>query len=503
MALPQLCVTVTADRLAELRRRRDEVRDADLVELRLDTVRDPDVGGALAGRRLPVIVTCRPVWEGGQFTGSEEERRRILADALALGAEFVDIEWRAGFTDLIAATGGRRIVLSNHEFTGVPADLGERLAAMRATGAEVVKLAVMAQRLRDTLALLPLAGQRDLPTVLLAMGEAGLASRVLAARFGSCWSYAGHAVAPGQIPADRMLREFGFRRLTPQTALYGVVGKPIGHSLSPAMHNAAFRAARMDAVYLPLAADDIDDFFTFAEAMDLRGASVTAPFKLDAFERADEADPVARRIGSVNTLKRVNQRWLACNTDVAGFLAPLEPLLTLERTRATILGAGGAARAAALALGSARAHVTIAARQRAQAEAAAQATGSGTGEWPPRPGSWDLLVNATPVGTAPHGDVSPLPADALLGELVYDLVYNPPVTQLVADARKAGCQTLGGLDMLVAQAERQFDWWTGVAGMDRAMRAAALESLEARARTAPDATPTPGAAAARPSQRSR
>lgn len=496
MGLPKLCVTVTADRLAELRQRRDAVRDADMVELRLDTVRDPDVSGALAGRRLPVIVTCRPSWEGGQFTGSEEERKRILAAALALGAEFVDVEWQAGFTDLLESTGGQRIVLSNHTFTGVPADLAGRFTAMRATGAEVIKVAVMAHRLQDTLALLPLSGHPGLSTVLLAMGEAGLASRVLAARFGSCWSYAGDAVAPGQLPAARMQGEFGFRRLSSQTAVYGVVGRPIAHSLSPAMHNAAFRTARMDAVYLPLAAESIDDFFAFAAALGIRGVSVTAPFKLDAFDRADEADPISRRIGSVNTLKRVGDQWLASNTDVAGFLSPLEPLLTLAGARATILGGGGAARAAALALLSMRANVTVVARQRQQAEAVAHATGAAAGEWPPRPGSWDLLVNATPVGTAPHHDTSPVPDESFLGQLVYDLVYNPPVTRLLADARRAGCHTLSGLDMLVAQAERQFEWWTGSRGMDRVMRQAAAARL---AELFPEPTPAGLQAASLPS----
>ena len=136
-----LCVTVTAPTTAELRRKRDEVTGADMVELRLDTVSDPDVAGALEGRRLPAIVTCRPEWEGGHFRGSEEERRAILREALALGAEYVDVEWRANFDDVIASTAGRRVVLSNHDFDGVPSDLAARAAAMRATGAEIIKLA--------------------------------------------------------------------------------------------------------------------------------------------------------------------------------------------------------------------------------------------------------------------------------------------------------------------------------------------------------------------------
>ena len=142
MVNQQLCVTVTAPTMAELRTRRDAVVGADLVELRLDSVSDPDVAGALAGRSVPVVVTCRPTWEGGSFTGSEEERKRLLGQALDAGAEFVDVEWRAGFDDLIARTGGERVVLSSHDFDGIPHDLEARVTAMQATGAEVVKVAV-------------------------------------------------------------------------------------------------------------------------------------------------------------------------------------------------------------------------------------------------------------------------------------------------------------------------------------------------------------------------
>lgn len=463
--------------MAELREQRDRVADADLVELRLDTVRDPSAAGALAGRRLPAIVTCRPTWEGGFFKGSEEERKRLLGDAFTLGAEYVDVEWRAGFDELVGREGGRRIVLSMHDFDGVPGDLAASARAMRTTGAEVVKIAVMAHALRDTLALLPLATP-DVPTALIAMGEAGIASRVLAGRFGSCWTYAGDGVAPGQVPAERLRDEYGFRRLTGRTTVYGVVGRPVGHSVSPAMHNAAFRAARLDAVYLPLAAATLDDFFTFADAFGVQAASVTAPFKVEAFERADESDAVSRRIHAVNTLKREGSRWLACNTDVAGFLRPLERVMPLRGARATILGAGGAARAVALALVSAGATVIIAARRPEEAERVARLAGASAGAWPVPAGSWDLLVNTTPIGTTPNTDATPF-AGPFTGRLVYDLVYNPPETRLVREAAAAGLETLGGLDMLVAQAQQQFEWWTGIRPSSRVMQDAALARLDA------------------------
>lgn len=479
MKLAKLCVTVTADTMAELRTRRDQVGDADLIELRLDSVRDPSAAAALAGRRKPVIVTCRPKSHGGWFAGSEEERRTILSEALSLGAEYVDLEWQ-GCADLMQKTGGRRIVLSHHDFKGMPADLPELSRAMLASGAEVIKIAVTAGRLADCLTLRALGEQTRVPMALIAMGDAGVPSRVLASWFGSCWTYAGDNVAPGQISAHRMREEFGFRRIGSRTAIYGVLGRPVGHSVSPAMHNAAFRAAHVDAVYLPIAAADFEDFLTFADAVNLAGVSVTAPFKVPAFERADECDPVSRRIQSVNTLRRSGTKWLGCNTDVSGFLTPLQAAMRVQGKRATVLGAGGAARSVAAALQSAGVRVTIAGRRADQARIVAALSGASLGTWPPSPGSWDVLVNATPVGTAPDVDASPLPdGHPLDGMLVYDLVYNPPETRLLADAARAGCQTIGGLDMLVAQAQAQFEWWIGRRPADRVMRDAATARLDA------------------------
>jgi 3-dehydroquinate dehydratase/shikimate dehydrogenase len=469
--------------MAELRERRDQVTDADLIELRVDAVRDPSAAGALAGRRLPVIFTCRPTWEGGWFTGSEEERKRLLFDAQKLGAEYVDVEWRAGFDDVIAERGGHGVVLSTHDFDGVPGDLMARATAMRSTGAAVVKLAVMPTRLSDNLALLPLTKDSASPTVVIGMGEAGLATRILAAHFGSAWTYAGDNVAPGQLPASILFEQYSFRTLARRTAVYGVVGRPISHSISPAMQNAAFRAARLDAVYIPLAATDFADFRTFADALSIEGASVTAPFKVDAFEGADEADAVSRRVHAVNTLKRQGQGWIACNTDVAGFLAPLEAEMSLQGLRATVLGAGGAARAVGVALASAGAGVTFAARRPEQATEVASMTGASIAAWPPEPGTWDILVNTTPVGTSPRVDETPLPHGRFTGRLVYDLVYNPIETRLLREARAAGCRTVGGLDMLIAQAQRQFEWWTGAVPASDVMTSAALRRLAAVERT--------------------
>jgi 3-dehydroquinate dehydratase / shikimate dehydrogenase len=490
MDAPLLCVTVTAPTTADLRVARDRASEyADLVELRMDGVRDVDVRGALAGRRKPVVVTCRPPREGGRFDGAEDERVGLLHRAAALGAEYVDIEWDSAHAPLIARRSGRGVVLSSHDFAGVPGDLRERVLAMRATGAEVVKIAVTARALADNLPLLAIGRETAPPSrvALVAMGEPGLPSRLLAATFGSCWTYSGDAVAPGQLTPDRMVSEFRVRRVTASTRIFGLVGRPVGHSVSPAIHNAAFDATGFDGVYIPLEARDAADLRAFAGEIGIEGASVTAPFKLDVLRAADESDENARRCGAANTLQIRQGRWVVRNTDVDGFLDPLEARgIDLDGIRATVLGAGGAARAVVVGLGRRGAQTTVCGRRiEAARDIAALAAGSRATVGPPAPGSWDLLVNATPVGTWPNVDASPVDRGLLAGGgLVYDLVYNPARTALIRDADRAGCTTIGGLEMLVSQAVRQFEWWTGIQAPRGRMREAAVERLNRMASAA-------------------
>lgn len=458
---PLLCVTATGPTMEDLRRNRDAASSADLVELRLDLVDRPDVTGALEGRRTPVIVTCRAHWEGGHFSGSEEERRRILDSAIAQGAEYVDVEAAAGFAeDVITSRGGRGVVVSSHVFGDPPSDLVDRYNALRATGAEVAKLAIQVSTLKETLPLFDLAAKNTTGHVLIAMGNQGLPTRVLAARLRNRWTYVGDGIAPGQLPASRFIRDFRFRRIAADAALYAVVGNPVIHSRSPVMHNAGFAALGLKAVYLPLEARDVGDFVAFAREMRLGGVSITAPFKIGLMPHVDEIDPLAKQVGAINTITLRDGRWLGANTDVEGFLAPLARRISLEGARVSVIGAGGAARAVAVALASRRAKVTICARKADDARAIADLVGGSAGDFPPRPSSWDVLVNATPVGSqkTPGTPMGNVPLD---GAIVFDLVYAPPDTELLRDARAAGCQTIGGIEMLIAQAERQFELWTG------------------------------------------
>lgn len=465
MDQPQICVTVTGRTMEELCRGRDEALQADIVELRLDFAERCDVAAVLSGRRKPVVVTCRPEWEGGAFKGSEEERRQILMSAAELGAEFVDVEAHAAFADqLIRARNGRGVVLSSHLFDGVPADLRRRYHNMRATGAEIVKVAVLVNSLADTLPLFELAARvsdgESSHHVFVAMGDAGVPTRVLSARLRNRWTYAGNAIAPGQLQADRLVKDFRIRRVGADSALYGVVGLPVMHSLSPVMHNAGFAALGMKAVYTPMQAADAGDFVRFAKAMGLRGASITAPYKVALMAAVDEVDTLARRVGAINTIAVRDGRWMGANTDVDGFLRPLAGRISLRGVRATVLGAGGAARAVAVALANQHARVTVSARNRDRAAEIATLADGTAGPFPPPAGSWDVLINATTAGSRAQ-PVNPIEGTPLDGEIVFDLVYAPAVTPLLAAAEQEGCLTIGGLEMLVAQAERQFEIWTG------------------------------------------
>jgi 3-dehydroquinate dehydratase/shikimate dehydrogenase len=372
---------------------------------------------------------------------------------------------------------------------------------MRGSGAGTIKLAVTVASLSETLPLADIG--REGQAVVIGMGDAGVPTRLLAARFGSRWTYGGNAVAPGQIPAARMVEEFGFRRVGGRTRLFGVVSTNALHSLSPAMHNAAFRAAGLDAVYVPLRAADFEDFQTFAAAMGIEGASITIPFKRDALMAASTADALTQQVGAANTLRRIGSPatssssrsrngWDATNTDVAGFLAPLEAALgsPLDGLRASVLGAGGAARAVVVALRSRGAHVTVHARRREQAEEVTGHLGATPGPWPPAPGSWDLLVNCTPLGGGPLRDESPLPDGRVDGRCVYDLTYAAGESALLRAARAAGCATLDGLPMLVAQAEQQFAWWTGQRPAPGVMRDAAYGRLGLARSSSPLTTET-------------
>jgi 3-dehydroquinate dehydratase / shikimate dehydrogenase len=464
---------------------------ADLVEIRADYIRDLDLGRLLCNKPRPVIFTLRSRREGGAYDGSEERRLDTIRQAARCGADYVDVEFSASWPAILQDVPHEKVILSHHDFEGTPADLASLAAAMAAPGAALLKIAVRARSLADNLRIAELLGaarERGQKLCALAMGREGIPSRILGPLWGSRLAFAslpgGPATADGQPPADVLLGQYRARAISCATRLYGVLGKPLEHSLSPRIHNAAFAARGDDAVLLPLEAASFDDFLRFHAGCPLQGVAVTIPHKGNARALARSLSTAAGQTGAVNTLILRDRQWHGENTDIEGFLRPLQRRTRPGGMKAVVLGTGGAARAAIVALRSQGADICVLGRDGAKARALAGEFGTEQASWE-RLGSlgWDLLVNATPVGMYPGIEQTPVPADALTGEWVYDLIYNPVETRLLKEAALHGCKTISGREMFLEQAAGQQILWCGTPPPGDVMEAALNSALQAGSET--------------------
>jgi 3-dehydroquinate dehydratase/shikimate dehydrogenase len=315
------------------------------------------------------------------------------------------------------------------------------------------------------------------------MGPLGIASRILGGRYRAPFTFAspesGRESAPGQLPAAVLAGTYRVRTISPATRVYGLLGSDVLRSLSPAIQNRAFAERGIDAVYVPLPAESMDAFASALPALDLSGFSVTRPYKGAILPHLDSVTSNAAEAKSANTVLVQDDRLVGLSTDGDGVLVPLRKRLDPARKDIAILGAGGAARAATFALVRAGAHVTVLARQVEQAVEVAAATGCASAGLDSLPGlRWDVLVNATPVGSGAFPDRMPVPARALRpGAVVFDMVYEPRETLLLAAARARGCVAIEGIEMLVAQAVGQFEAWTGASAPVEAMAEAAAAAI--------------------------
>jgi 3-dehydroquinate dehydratase / shikimate dehydrogenase len=305
---------------------------------------------------------------------------------------------------------------------------------------------------------------------------------VLAPREGSAISYAPveNATAPGQVSLEQLNGRYGADRLSRRTRVYGIVGNPVAQSLSPVIQNAAFQARHMNAVYVPFLVRDLRAFLGAIKPLGIAGFSITIPHKQAILRYLDECDPLAARIGAVNTVVvRGGGKLYGYNTDYVGVLRALEPRMALRGSRVLILGAGGAARAVAFALAQDGAAVSVCARRPKMAAALAKAVGGqAISRSRLRREFFDAIVNATPVGMYPHAQESPLEARDLNCRLVFDTIYRPRETKLLRLAGSRGIATVSGFEMFVAQGTAQFEIWTGRRAPQKVMRKAAIRAPE-------------------------
>jgi 3-dehydroquinate dehydratase/shikimate dehydrogenase len=372
-----------------------------------------------------------------------------------------------------------KILLSVHDFKRTPA-MPKRLTHAKRGEADAFKLAVQARTLTDSLRVLRLARESQ-DVVAVPMGEVGLPARLLALREGSALAYAPvtAATAPGQVSLHDFKKLYRADAATRKTVICGVIGNPIAHSLSPLLHNAGYVAARRDAMFLPFLVENLREFVRTIPEFGLRGISVTIPHKQSFLKYLDDCEPMAAKIGAINTVVVAKYGELrGSNTDYAGVLRALQGKVKLPGARALIFGAGGSARAAAFALANAGAEVLISARRESAARELARACGAQTiARRHVASACFELIVNATPVGMLPQEGVSPLSAKELNTPWVMDLIYRPLQTELLRIAKKKGIGVISGLDMFLAQGFAQWELFMGQQAPESTMRRAVLEKL--------------------------
>jgi 3-dehydroquinate dehydratase / shikimate dehydrogenase len=473
---------------------------ADLIELRLDYL-SPDEFDLEKLRNLllslphPLILTFRPLEQGGHREIASTERvlfwRALLESGLST---YWDVESNL-LTQLSFAPDWSHVINSMHDFAGVPHDLSATAKEMAGSSAAVVKIAVHAEDITDCISIFRLIEdfrRQDRKIIAIAMGPAGVATRILGPSRGAFLTYGAldseSASAPGQLTAKQLRSVYHIDEITDQTPIFGLVGSPVMHSVSPQMHNASFKSENLAGVYLPFEVKDLSSFFrrmvnpqTRELDWNLGGLSVTAPHKRAVLDLVDSVAPDAREIGAINTVIIEDQKMTGYNTDVDGLLEPLRKRLgELAKLRVALIGSGGVARAAAWGLQREQAQVSIFARSSARSEEIAERFGA---TCQPIAGAsfenFDVVINATPLGSfGALSNETPATREQLAGaKYAYDLVYNPLETRFLTEARIAGCQQVAGLEMLVAQARLQFELWTGQLPSSQVMFDAAYSVL--------------------------
>jgi 3-dehydroquinate dehydratase / shikimate dehydrogenase len=497
-SLPRLCVALGFPNAGQLMRSAErEYKDGNtFLEVRLDYLTNPGSGLAFIEdfrRRYPdsyLLATCRHKLNHGGFAGTIDQQLTLLRDAAGAGATAVDVEIESAEKAIPAVSGLRQstpLVVSYHNFRNTPA-LGPIRRRIAKVPADVYKVISTAVKPSDNLRIMEFVreGVGSTPLVAFAMSEMGMPTRVLATGAGCVYSYAApdeaEGTAPGQISSKAMRGLYRCEKLKRQSKIYGVIADPVSHSKSPLIHNRALQSRRIDAVYLPflIPSAQLSDWMKTAAALPVSGFSVTIPHKQRILRYLDVVEPIAKRIGAVNTVWRKGQKWRGTNTDVDGVLIPLGKHLNLNRASVLIAGYGGAARAAAMALCDAGSSVTITGRNLAGAQGLARVVrGKALSLEEAAKEHFDVLVHATPVGMAPRGDACLFP-DRIPADVVLDMVYNPHDTVLLNRAAAQGATVIHGAEMLLEQAARQFEIWSGESAPRAVMAAALAGQLSAK-----------------------
>lgn len=500
--LGRICVAIIGSSPAEmLERAEDAVRENTLLEFRLDYLAKP-----LAAlpklkefldlhREVTAIATCRREANGGKFAGKVADEMEVLGKAAAAGFHLVDVELQTADTLKPADWKKLRahnvaVLISYHDFKTTK-DLEKIYARIQPMQPDFIKIVSTARSLADNVTMMRfLEDKRDEGNVVgICMGDHGIISRVLGLRAGSRFTFAaatvGEETAPGQIAARTLTESYRVDQVDAGTRVYGVAGDPVRHSLSPIMMNTAFHRETVNAVFLALQTEKIEDLLVLIREVPVHGVAVTMPLKQAIMKHLDRTDALSQKIGACNTVVRSQDgKLIGYNTDVIGIVRPLEQRIELRKAKVLLLGAGGAARAAAFGLKQKGADVFILNRtpQTAQ-KLAREAEAKTIRRDQVAKTTFDIVVNATSVGMAGSKQQTILEEKELNAKLVFDMVYNPLETPLLKMARSKGIAVITGAEMFVQQGADQFQLWTGKPAPREDMWRVVAHALRSRAET--------------------
>jgi 3-dehydroquinate dehydratase/shikimate dehydrogenase len=491
---------------------------AEMLELRTDYLEN--LSGPLVSKLIeliradrpagpPIIVTCRDKVEGGVIDYGLDIRLDVLSSAFVAGAEFVDFEYRNFLVPdsqekmLLALSRNpkARLILSAHSFEGRFANIRKLHRDMVSVyPAAIPKLVYKADHINDCFEAIDLLHQTSGKRIVFCMGQAGFISRMIAKKLGSFVTFASldadSATAPGQLTVEQFRKLYRYDGVDEDAEFYGIIGWPVAHSLSPAIHNACFAQAAVNKVYLPLAveggAEEFDGFMqniSRRKWLQFRGLSVTIPHKENALDYVRRShgfvEGLAKRIGAVNTvLIQPDGQLSGYNTDYAGALNAITSAMAISRAAlkempVAIIGAGGVARAVVAGLSDVGAAIRIYNRTAERGQKLAEEFGcdfSPIGDLPDMKAK--LVINCTSIGMHPNVKATPVPKECMTSDMaVFDTVYNPAETLLLRQASEAGAKTIDGLTMFINQACAQFKLFTGESADRELMRQTILDCL--------------------------
>lgn len=501
----KICVAITGSSPADMLQNAEQiVRENQFVEFRLDYLPNPlavipKLKTFLYERgEVTAIATCRRAATGGKFRGAIAAELEVLEKAALAGCHLVDMELQTAEHVKPAQmkrlrSRGAALIISYHDFEATR-DLDKVFDRIKPFQPEFVKVVSTAKTLTDNVTMMRFLERRrdEAELIGISMGEQGTISRVLGLRAGSVFTFAsahmGQETGPGQIDVRTLREAWRIDQIDLSTKVYGVIGNPVKHSLSPLMQNIAFRRETVNAVFLPLQTTRLNDLLTLVREIPLHGLAVTMPFKTDIMKHLERTDALSEKIGACNTVVRgQDSKLYGFNTDVAAVVRPLERRLPLRGAKILILGAGGAARAAVFGLVEKGSEVFIWNRTpEAAKKLARQAKAKSIRKEQIAKTNFDVIVNTTPVGMRGIKPASILEPKELNARLVFDLVYNPVDTPLIRMAREKGLPVVTGVEMFVHQGARQFEIWTGKPAPEEEMLRVVIHALRQQAAASSD-----------------